>query len=352
MRDNSLRTLCVATALAVLFSCTISAEETWNAPVSQADGPMVLRVVMVQDQAEDPFAAGKAAAEALQKAMEGVALKAAIVSECFEDKDNKEKLLAGVCSVVGQDVVFGGATYGSFTQAGCADFDSVCLLGIGGSGIGVSAALVTDMGTAKLTVDQRQAELLQRLHSAGKAVSDKISRSDVDKLLVLIPDAHSPKNQYLVEGAQQVFGQQFPMTGGSANKNAGQTHVYFRGRPYQDSVVALVLSGAFQVSMAGRLAKDKEAVIRTAAEGAAEAIAKMPAKPLAVLAYNCAGRRGKLQNVTEELQAIQQSIGTTVPLFGCYNAGEIGPLDASEKHSDALCGGSGWHVMFTVLGRN
>ena len=104
--------------------------------------------------------------------------------------------------------------------------------------------------------------------------------------------------------------------------------------------------------MAGRLAKDKEAVIRTAAEGAAEAIAKMPAKPLAVLAYNCAGRRGKLQNVAEELQAIQQSIGTTVPLFGCYNAGEIGPLDASEKTSEAFCGGSGWHVMFTVLGRD
>ena len=84
------------------------------------------------------------------------------------------------------------------------------------------------------------------------------------RLLILIPDAHSPKNRYLVEGAQQVFGRQFPITGGSANKNAGQTFVYYRGKSYQDSAVAVMLSGNFQVSMAGRLAKDKETVIRTA----------------------------------------------------------------------------------------
>ncbi len=300
----------------------------------------------------DPFAAGKAAAEALKKAHGGVALKAVILSECFEDQENKEKLLAGVCSVVGQDVVFGGATYGSFTQLGCTDYDSVCLLGIGGDGIGVSAGLVTEMGTAKLTVAEHQAEITERLHAAGKTLGEKLRRTELDKLLILIPDAHSPKNRYLVEGAQQVFGRQFPITGGSANKNAGQTYVYYRGKSYQDSAVAVMLSGDFQVSMAGRLAKDKETVIRTATEGAAEALSKMGGKPLAVLAYNCAGRRGKLDNVAEELQAIQKAIGTTVPLFGCYNAGEIGPLDASEKDSDALCGGSGWHVMFTVLGRD
>jgi hypothetical protein len=53
----------------------------------------------------------------------------------------------------------------------------------------------------------------------------------------------------------------------------------------------------------------------------------------------------------EELKAIQKAIGPDVPLFGCYNAGEIGPLDASERKPDALCGGSGWHVIFTVIGR-
>ncbi len=329
----------------------MAGEDTWQAPVDTAGGSIVMRVVMVQDDDENPAAAGKAAAEALQKAMNGVPPKAIIVSECFEDRQYKEKLLAGVCSVFNGNVVFGGATYGSFTQAGCTDFDSVCLLGIGGDGIGVSAALVTELGTARLSFDEHESEIKRLLHAAGSALSRKLSRSDRDKLLILIPDAHSPKNQYLVEGAQQVLGAEFPMTGGSANKNAGQTFVYYRGKMYQDSAVALMLSGDFAVAMAGRLAKENAAVIQTAREGAAEALSKTNKRPLAVLAYNCAGRRSKLDNMDEELAAIQQAIGRNVPLFGCYNAGEIGPLDASERRTDALCGGSGWHVMFTVISR-
>ena len=340
----------IALALSLLAS-NVFAADTWNAPVDDPQGPIVLKVVMVSDEDGDPLAAGKQAAESLQAAMNGTPLKAILVSECFEDRDNKAKLLEGICSVVGQDVVFGGATYGSFTQSGCGGFDSVCLLGIGGSGVGVSAGLVTDLGTAKLTVEQHEAEITQRLHAAGKTLSERLARSELDRLLVLVPDAHSPKNRFLVEGAQQVFGKPFPMTGGSANKNAGQTFVYFRGQPYQDSAVAILLSGQFRVALSGRLAKDNDAVIRTAEEGMTEALAKSPGKPLAVLAYNCAGRRGKLKDPLDELHAIQKSLGTDTPLFGCYNAGEIGPLDATEKQPDALSGGSGWHVMFTVLTR-
>ena len=61
----------------------ISAEETWTVPVSQPEGAIVMRVVMVQDDDGDPFAAGKAAAEALKKAMDGVALKAVIRLRVF-----------------------------------------------------------------------------------------------------------------------------------------------------------------------------------------------------------------------------------------------------------------------------
>jgi hypothetical protein len=306
---------------------------------------------MIEDEDEDPRAAGRAAAEALKKQMGDTPLKAVIVSECFEDRECKEPLLRGICSVIDKNLVFGSATYGSFTQQGCTDFDSVCLLGVGGEGIGVSAALVEQLGTARLSFDEHEGEIKQLLHAAGATLAKKLSTSETDKLLLLLPDAHSPKNQFLVEGVQQVFGSQFPMTGGSANKNAGQTFVYFRGGMYQDSAVALMLSGDFQLSMSGRLAKEKETVIKTAEDGAREAMGKMRRRPIAVLAYNCAGRRGKLVDMGDELQAIQKAIGNRIPLFGCYNAGEIGPLDASEKKSDALCGGSGWHVIFTVIGR-
>ncbi|MFO7903845.1 MAG: FIST N-terminal domain-containing protein [Pirellulaceae bacterium] len=326
-----------------------AAEESRHVPLARPDGELVMRVVMVEDEKGEPVAAGEAAATSLRKAMNGIPLKAVIISECFEGKTYKEKLLAGLSKVLDPDLLYGAATYGSFTQEGCTDFDSVCLLGIGGDGVGVSTALVRELGTAKLSFDEHEAEIKQKLREAGKTLGGKIRRHARDRLLILIPDAHSPKNRYFVEGVQQTVGADFPMTGGSANKNAGQTFIYFRGRMYQDSAIALMLSGNFQASLSGRMAQENDAVIRTAREAAAEALGEAPRRPLAVLAYNCAGRRGRLDNMHDELNAMQEVIGKNVPLFGCYNAGEIGPLDPAEKRTDALCGGSGWHVMFTMI---
>jgi len=313
------------------------------------NGRLVFKIVMVEDEDEDPVAAGKAAAEALEKAMGDVALEAVIVSECFEDREPKQKLLEGICSVLPSEVVLGGATYGSFTQQGCTDFDAVCLMGIGGAGVGVSARLVTDMGTAKLTFEQDQDLIRQKLHAAGSQLASKLRRTDKDRLLILIADAHSPKNQYLVEGVQQVLGKQFPITGGCANKNAGQTFVYFGGKMHADAAVALMLSGDFQVALAGRQANEEQKVIATAHEGAAAALKAVQGDPVCTLAFNCAGRRSKLSSYEEELAAMQKALGKDLPLFGCYCAGEIGPVDNPDEPSDALCGGSGWHVMFTII---
>lgn len=329
----------------------LGADDAGNGPAAKPGGKIVLKAVMVEDENEKPAAAGKAAAEALKQAMGGTALKAVVVSECFEDQEPKEKLLEGICSVVPKDIVLGGATYGSFTQDGCTDFDSVCLLGIGGEGVSVAAALVTDMGTSKLVFEEHEPLIEKRLKDAGAKLAGKLRRTDRDRLLILVADAHSPKNQYLVEGVQQVVGKRFPITGGSANKNAGQTFVYFHGNMYQDSAVALMLSGDFRIGIAGRQAKDNDAVISTARVAAAEALDRIKGKPAAVLAFNCAGRRGKLKNMEDELAAMQEALGKKLPLFGCYCAGEVGPLDVSEKKPGVLCGGSGWHVMFTIIGR-
>lgn len=339
-----------------LACCGLSAvlarsADRWCTPPARPDGEIVIRVVMVEDEDEDPAATGRAAAGQLKKTMGDAPLKAVLLSECFEDEEYKAKLLEGVCSVLPAEVVFGESTYGSFTQKGCTDFDAVCLLGVGGEGISVAAALVTEMGTSKLVPDGDEAEIRTRLHTAGAQLAGKLRRTDRDGLLVLCADAHSPKNRYLVEGVQKVVGGQFPITGGSANKNAGQTFVYFAGKMYQDSALAVMLSGDFRVSLAGRKAQDNDAVISTARDGAHEALNNAAGKPVAVLAFNCAGRRGKLDRIEDELAAMQDALGSDLPLWGCYCAGEIGPLDLSEKDSDARCGGSGWHVMFTVIGR-
>ena len=348
MRRENLR-LWTVSCLSVV--CALTAPFVTSSQRALADGPtpVVMKVAAVEN--EDPFAVGKAAAGKLKRMMGDVPLKAVIVSECFEDREYKEKLLKGICSVLPKEVVLGGATYGSFTQAGCTDLDAVALLGIGGEGIGVSAKLVTKMGTSKLTFEKDEDLIRKRLHAAGEQLAKKFSRTDQDKLLILIADAHSPKVRYLVEGVQKVLGKQFRITGGCVNKNAGQTFVYHRGDMYEDAAVGVMLSGDFKLSQSGRQANEKQAVIATARDGAADALKGIDGKPFFVLAFNCAGRRSKLTDYDVELAAIKKAIGKDLPLFGCYCAGEIGPLDDPDKPADTLCGGSGWHVMFTVLAR-
>jgi len=335
--------------MSLLLASGCAVRETYVSSGVATDGPIVMRTASAQDT--DPFAAGQRAAQALQRMMDGAPLHAVVLTECFEGRDQKEKALKGICSIFDKDVVFGFSTYGSFDQQGCLDDASVCLLGIAGEGIATAAALRQDLGIAGLTMENDEAELADRLGGAGSELATTVSQDAPGKLLILMADAHSPKNQFLVQGAQKVVGADFPITGGSANKNANQTFVYFQGRAYTDSAIALLLSGDFEVSLSGRQAKENARVIASAAEGANEAMEGVAAKPFSVLAFNCAGRKGKLDNITEELEAIQGVIGAEVPLFGAYCAGEIGPADTSEQASTALSSGVGWHVMFTILSR-
>jgi hypothetical protein len=306
---------------------------------------------VASSQNTNSFEAGKQAAKALREKMGQVPPHMVVLTEFFEDKAQKKEVLKGVCTVFEADVVFGFATYGSFNQQGCMDGDSVGIMGIGGEGIATVAALRRDLGIGGLNMEEHSDELARRLRTGGADLAAKLSQGPSDRLMVVMADAHSPKNQFLLEGVQKVMGKDFPITGGSANKNAGQTFVYFQGRMYTDSAIALLLSGDFEVSLSGRQAKENAKVISSAAQSAAEALKNMSAKPFSVLAFNCAGRKGKLDNIADELKAIQSVIGNDIPLFGAYCAGEIGPADIAEKDPTALSSGVGWHVMFTVLGR-
>ena len=298
----------------------------------------------------DPYRAGQTAADLLQRQM----LKppqAVILSECFEGAARKRQALSGVRSVFGSSVIFGAATYGSFTHAGCADRDSVALLGIYGEGVSVAAALERGLGTATLNDEKDQPEIQRRLRAAGARLASKLPRDASRKLLIVLADAHSPKDGPLVEGIQDIMTKDFPITGGSANKNAGQTYVYYQGQMYQDSAVAILLSGDFYTAMVGRQAKDNDQVIATAKAAAFEAMGSIKRNVFAVIAFDCAGRKGKLKNPDDEVQALKQVVPPEVPLFGCYCAGEIGPPDVPAQQPNAPSAGVGWHVMVTTLGR-
>ncbi len=345
---KTLQVLSSLICLLLVNGCAIN--QTYVSSGSEKGGPIVMQVASSQNT--DPFEAGKQAAESLRKQMGQVPPKIVILTECFEDKAQKKQALKGICKVFPKEIVFGFATYGSFAQQGCLDLDSVSLLGIGGRGIAIAAALRQDLGITGLTMEKNKEQLAQRLRTGGNELAARLTRTPDDRLMLIMADAHSPKNQFLLEGAQQVMGNSFPITGGSANKNDGQTFVYFQGRMFTDSAIALLLSGDFEVSLSGRQAKDNAKVISSAAQSATEAFKNIKSKPFSVLAFNCAGRKGKLDNIDDELRAIKGVIGNEIPLFGAYCAGEIGPADIADKKTNTLSSGVGWHVMFTVLGRD
>ena len=345
--------LAAAVAACAVAGCESPSETGRGKPVALA--PPTRDIVFrtgVCDKA-DPFESGRTAARAAKNQLGASPVKAVLVSECYEDKDRKAKVLAGVQSVFPKRIVYGGATYGSFTQAGVAGAESVAVLAVAGRDIDVAAALVRDMGAKGLTLDEHRAELEGKLHAAGAALARKLAGTQRARLMIVVADAHSPKNGALVAGVRGVVGRNFPITGGCVNKNAGQTFVYFRGQMLPDSAVGLMLSGDFQVALAGRQAKDNARVIATARQAAGEALAELVkhnARPAAAIAFDCAGRKGKLDDVSDELAAMQEALGRELPLFGTYNAGEIGPADLADRQPDVLSSGVGWHVMFTVLG--
>ncbi len=302
----------------------------------------------------DPAKAGRAAAAAAKELLAGSPVKAVLIAECYEDKARKASVLSGVCDVFDRKLVHGEATYGAFTQDQvAAEEESVVVLAIAGKDIDVKAACRRELGIVGLTPAEHEAQIEKKLLDAGADLARQLPKTPRSRVTLVMADAHSPSNAHLVRGMQTVLGKDFPITGGSANKNAGQTFVYFRGQMLADSAIALMLSGDFKVALAGRKAKDNDAVIATARQAAAAALkdlANQGARPAAAIAFDCAGRKSKLDNIADELAALQKPLGKKMPLFGTYNAGEIGPADTGEGQPGCLSSGVGWHVMVTVLG--
>ena len=308
--------------------------------------PVVMKTVFVDDEQEKPFEAGQLAGRKLLDEMKGNNLELILFAESFDGKEDKEKLLAGLCSVLPKEKLFGLSTYGSFMRDSVGDGDRVTLLGIGG--LTVQAALQTELGVAKLTMDTGEAEIKTKLLKAGRILGEKNGAAAKTRLNILLADAHSPKNTFLVHGLQEALGKEAMILGGSANKNPDQNHVYYQGVRYDDAAILLTLDGPFQVAMAGRFANQGDTVVKTAEEATASAIENVKGTPLGLIAFSCAGRKSKLDELDDELNAVQKRF-TNKTIFGSFCAGEVGPPDPAVETTDAKSCGSGWCLMLAVL---
>lgn len=332
----------------LLAGCATTNKTALITPAPGQGGSVVVKSSLSENI--DPYTAGRTAAEALAEQLNGAAPHAILLLDCFETVKAKKNVIKGVSSVFDSGVIFGGAVYGMYTQSGATDIDGVALLALAGDGLQVQAALVEALGASTLSLETEKEKLVAALNAGGKALAEQIDHPADSTLTFLMGDAHSPKNQHLLDGYQMVAGKKTKVTGGSISKNDGLNYVYYRGRLYRDSAIAVAVKGGFNVAQTGRQAKSNDAVIATADEGSKTAMQGVE-NPFGIIAFDCAGRMGKLDSLDDELKAIQANIGREATIFGCYCAGEFGPADTTIEKADSVSKGRGWHVMFSVLGK-
>jgi len=301
---------------------------------------MMMTAICVQAQVKvctaltsdkNAFVAGETAAKKIKEQLGNAKPATVIMAECFSEKAQKEEALKGVISILGKEVVVSMAVYGIYTEAGAKDRNAVGLLAFTGEGV---------------TARQALSEPIQGdFTNVAKRVAQKLPVKDDAKLMLVLADCHSPRNQYFLDGLQSVYGTTLPMAGGSANKNAGFNWIGQAGELKTDVGLLLALNGPFKVIQTGDQARDNDAVLKTAEETASTLRqgAKTPLK--GAIFFDCAGRKGKLESIEEEQEAIAKGLGKGVPFFGIWCAGEIGVA----KDSQGVSVGRGWHIMGTGI---
>lgn len=290
---------------------------------------MKMNTALITDK--DAFAAGEAAAKKI-KAQLGDAKPAIVVmAECYGEKAEKAEALKGVTSVFGKDIVVSMAVYGIYTQEGAKDKRTVGLLALSGEDVTARKAL---------------SEVIQGdFTNVAKRLAQKLPVKNDAKLMLLLADCHSPRNQFFLDGLQSIYGTTLPMAGGSANKNVGFNWIGDAGELHTDVAALIVLNGPFKVSQAGEQARDNDAVLKTAEDTAARIRQGAKGSLTGALFFDCAGRKGKLEEIEEEQEAIAKGLGKGIPFFGIWCAGEVGVANDSE----GIPVGRGWHIMGTGI---
>jgi hypothetical protein len=270
----------------------------------------------------DPAKAGAEAAAQANAAMGGAGAKVVLVFDNVGKKvEDKQKLLEGVGSVFDKSLIYGCSSYSPLTQYG--NNGSVGVMALGGN-VNVTTAV---------------ADLENGYEDCGKQIGQSLMNVDIPdtggKVLLLFGDCHVSKNDELVTGVKGVLGEKFPIVGGAS---AGD-FLYNAGQIVRKSNLGILLTGDFQCSFSTKKDNSPEGLITSARDAFKQAMGDKKDSAALAFVFDCGGRRGKMgENLPKELEAMKAVAGT-VPIFGFYGSGEIGPVD-----NDSPSRGVGYHL--------
>ncbi len=179
----------------------------------------------------DSFLAGK---EAASKALQKMGSKDADLVFVFASvKFDQTQVLKGIRSVTGNATLLGCSDAGNITTEG-PDRKSV-------------AAMTIKSDTLKWSVGVGK-DIAKDAHAAGMEVAREVLKSYKDgkgKILVTLPDGLAGNGADIVRGAQEVFGQGFPLVGGSAGDDFlfQKTYQYYQDQVLTGMVPGILLGG-------------------------------------------------------------------------------------------------------------
>jgi hypothetical protein len=305
----------------MLYNCLILSAFAVAAVVVGGCGSS-LSVGTGQSMLEDPAKAGADAAAAAKAALGSDDAKVVLVFDSVgKQVEQKQKLLDGVSSVFDKSIIYGCSSYSPLTQYG--NDGSVGVMALG----------------AKVNVTTAVADLANGYEACGKKIGQSLKDVEMPKaggkVLLLFGDCHVAENDKLVTGVKGVLGEKFPIVGGAS---AGD-FLYYQGRIVRKSNLGILLTGDFQCSFSTKKDNSPEGLITSARDAFEQAMGQKKDDVALALVFDCGGRRGKMgDNLPKELEAMK-SVAGSVPIFGFYGSGEIGPVD-----NDSPARGVGYHL--------
>lgn len=275
-----------------------------------------------QSMLKDPAKAGAEAAVGAKAALAGADAKVVLVFDNIGKKvEDKQKLLEGVGSVFDKSIIYGCSSYSPLTQYG--NEGSVGVLALGG----------------KVKITTAVANLENGYEACGKQIGESLKKADLPKakgkVLLLFGDCHVPKNDELVGGVKGQLGEKFPIVGGAS---AGD-FLYNAGQIVRKSNIGILLTGDFKCSFSTKKDNSPEGLITSARDAFKQSVGQKKDDAALAFVFDCGGRRGKMgESLPKELEAMKVVAGS-VPIFGFYGSGEIGPVD-----NDSPSRGVGYHL--------
>jgi hypothetical protein len=275
-----------------------------------------------QSMLKDPAQAGVEAAVGAREALGGADAKVVLVFDNVGKRvEEKQKLLDGVGLVFDRSIIYGCSSYSPLTQHG--NDGSVGVLALGGN-VKVATAV---------------ADLENGYEACGKQIGESLQKVEMPeaggKVLLLFGDCHVPENDKLVGGVKGVLGEKFPIVGGAS---AGD-FLYYNGQIVRKSNLGILLIGDFKCSFSTKKDNSPEGLITSARDAFEQSMGQQKNDAALAIVFDCGGRRGKMgDNLPKELEAMK-SVAGSVPIFGFYGSGEIGPVD-----NDSPSRGVGYHL--------